>query len=171
MQLEELSPAKKKARCLRASLVSTEEKLEKAIDRASKKVPFVDVFNKKKNRSSAGLPFKGIGKEKCLTLIRCGIFMARDLLEHDGGNPLVLGFWKDIVEACYDHLKRDVLILRKKRDERAEDLREELDLQRSIMEVNILLDGATDATTTEADKGADEEPERIIPPFSSIRDP
>jgi len=97
--------------------------------------------------------------------------MARDLLEHDGGNPLVLGFWKDIVEACYDHLKRDVLILRKKRDERADDLREELDLQRSIMEVNILLDGATDATTTEADKGADEEPERIIPPFSSIRDP
>jgi len=75
------------------------------------------------------------------------------------------------VEACYGHLKRDVLILRKKRDERADDLREELDLQRSIMEVNILLDGATDATTTEADKGADEEPERIIPPFSSIRDP
>jgi len=111
LQLEELSPAKKKARCLRASLVSTEEKLEKAIDRASKKVPFVDVFNKKKNRSSAGLPFKGIGKEKCLTLIRCGIFMARDLLEHDGGNPLVLGFWKDIVEAYFFQPGRECVLL------------------------------------------------------------
>jgi len=123
------APAEKRVKRLRASLACAEEELQSAQAKASRDVQFVNIFNKKKNRNVSGLPFKGIGREKCLVLIKHGVISAKALLEYDKGSPAILESWRDVVQACYDNLTRQVFMLQKKKKEAEDELKDELDLQ------------------------------------------
>ena len=129
-----VTPAEKKARHLRYRLTNIERELKSIEAKAVADVFFIDVFNKKKNRNKSHLPFKGLGREKLLTLIGLEITSAKDLLACDGFNPAVKESWKDMVQACYDQLNRDVAHHRRKKKEAEDELEEELSLQRIIAE-------------------------------------
>ena len=166
--LEVIPPAAKKERRLRSSLAHLEEQLEGAIAKASRDVQFVDIFNKKKNRNKTGLPFKGIGREKCALLLTHGILSAKELLDCDGGSPAVLESWRDIVQAHCDHLERQVYMLRKRKEEAEEELKDELALQQTFGDPQ-----------PEDEDGMEEQPAVTktkpkpseIPPFSCLTDP
>jgi len=124
-----ITPEEKKARSLRHKLATLERDLKFKEEEAERDVLFVSVFQKKRNRNKFGLPFKGIGRKKLLLMIDLGMCTAKELLEHDGTNPAVLDSWKDIVQAHYDNLCTEVVILRRKRDEAEVELEDELALQ------------------------------------------
>lgn len=109
------TPEEKRARNLRYKLTNVERDLKFKEEEAEKDILFINVFRKKKNRNQFGLPFKGIGRKKLLLLIDLGTCTAKELLEHDGANPLVLESWRDIVQACYDKLNTKVVMLRRKK--------------------------------------------------------
>jgi len=168
--VKDLGPAEKRAKRLRSLLAHAEEQLAAAQTKASRDVQFVDTFEKKKNRNVSGLPFKGIGRSKCLVLIKHGILSAKDLLEYDGGSPAILESWIDIVQAHYNNLTREVFILQKKKSEAEEELKDELALQEMF--------GCDDDDKSEhsepMDTVAEKEqrvPEPKIPTFSKLADP
>ena len=83
-------------------------------------VHFVDIFRLKENRNVTGLPFKGIGKEKCHTLIGRGILTAKELLAYDGGSLAMLPRWRDIVENYYDNIHTKLAVVKRRKDSETE---------------------------------------------------
>jgi len=166
--LPELSVDEKRAKRLRSALAYAEEQFAVAESKAARDVQFVDIFHKKKNRNATGLPFKGIGREKCLVLIKHGIISAKELLEYDGGSPAILESWRDIVQGCYDNLTRQVYILRKKKTEAEDELKDELALQQIFGNE----DNNLDVMDLEDEPGEKEAklPELDVPPFSKLND-
>mgnify|MGYP000564592990 CR=1 FL=1 len=86
-------------------------------------VQFIDVFRKKSNRNNYNLPFKGIGRKKLLMLIDRNVTSAKELLAHDGVNPVVKPAWKHIMQNYYDGLEHNISRLKV----RVECLQRELD--------------------------------------------
>ena len=62
----------------------------------------------KKDRNSTGLPFKGLGKEKCMQLHHAGILTAKDLLNFNHSHPPIFYKWKKIVRKYYDQNKKEI---------------------------------------------------------------
>jgi len=137
VKLPKLTPAQKRIESTRFELTTVERELRSKELAHNHDVEFASVFRRKKNRNSINETFPGIGKAKCLALMRANIHTAKELLEYDGGNPTILEHWKDVVQAHYDRLQFEVNQLR----HRQAKLREEL-------QIDELMEDVTTTTTT-----------------------
>jgi len=135
--------------------------------KAEADVHFVDIFNLKKNRNSSGLPFKGIGREKCMVLIDRGILTARDLLDYDGNDPAILPSWQCIVENYYDMLKIDLANLRRKKEKLEDELALEEVINGAENDGVITNNNSTGNNSSVTEEAAVEK----APSFSSLTDP
>jgi len=155
--------AMKRFRSDRHQLVCLQRELRSVESSFNADVEFAKTFDQKKNRNSTGLPFRGIGKEKCLTLMQRGILAAKDSLNCDGCDPATKGSWKDVVQAHCDNLSHQVAALRS----RISKLEIDVAIEDSIREVE-------DEALAENARSRQQAPrppppkEKKAPPFSSL---
>jgi len=159
---QKLSEDQKRARRARDHLRRVTADFNSAKAKYEGDLHFVDVFNAKKNRNATGLPFKGIGKEKCLTLISRSILTARDLLDYDGSDPAILPRWREIVYNHYEGLSMELSRLKQQKDK---------------AEIDFLLDEAflTEAASAAAAPAVNNNNTNVAslkpPAFSQLTDP
>jgi len=149
----------------RHQLVCLQRELQAVEDAFDGDVQFVNMFKKKKNRNSTNLPFRGTGKEKCLTLMSRGTLSAHDLLNCEGSDPAIKEHWKDIMQAHCCNLAREMASLRSRTSKLQDDI-----LIKDAIENDTTADDTEDTTTATTRTTTSPNPEGSPPPFSRLTD-
>lgn len=158
------TPARKRRRIIQRDVTRVEREIAAKRQVHEEDVEFVNVFKMKENRNKIGLPFKGLGKTKILTLIGCGMTTAREPLDHNGGDPIVLPQWKPLVENHCKNLEVDIAVLT------GELARLQESLEWNDLEIDFEEDSAGDGDGGNDVDGSTSDTERLIPPFSPLTD-
>ena len=117
------SPALKKQRSLEKEIKLLGMDIKSLENKCNGDIEFIDVFRMKKSRNHRQLPFKGLGEEKLLRCVHRKITTAKELIEHDGGDPAILPQWKHVCQTCFDNLKLRITNQKNKLEKLEEDLR------------------------------------------------